>query len=799
MAKKNFIEYLQNPDTDRPALSAALRALIDDGIFFAELTVTGGTANAVQASLPDGVLFEQVQVFYIDIGTPNAGNVTISVDGATPIPALDYDGAQFAAGAWDGRLLLSNEGAALQSIIDRNTAVLAAQYAAQAEQSADLAGDKADAAEQSRQDAANEAGSAAGSATLAGQNADDAAAILLAFDKRYLGSKVADPATDNQGQPLLTGAQYFNETSDSLRIWDGAAWVVVGGIEVVEESDLDAALTMAMARIAYSVAQLKAIDTTRYNVAYLSSGGRSGVFTWVAGDFTALIASDTLGAIYMKADAVAASEGAWVRQYTGAVNIAWFGVSTASANNTAAYTAAISMLADGTEIFWPNEPGIFVGNFNATSKAFKLRGNGAKVRDFTSNIPIISMIGTSAVVTNTNGTATYGAEGILLPSVAGLAIGDIMFFWDQKSSGGVFGNRELLKVKSFSGLTVEVADMFRSEQTSTPISCNKLTPINDPAIVGFEARPSNAHNTDVLSIQFAQQAEISQCVVRNSTGRAIDFRYCFGLRAMGNKILDARDFGSGNGYGVAISHCRNVSVHNTYGRALRHAVDLEGTYCGDVVNTTHEGDVAGNSLTVVVPIHDGYGGNLVIEGVYGWNVYAPAVQLSAQGLANPLGHVMRDMTIRTVRLRSQAPVTDTVIGVYVQASYANLVIEDVQVEVKTGAEALNTASSCCVRLGGQCHGFSLIQGLKSRRLMCGIFASVDGTVPGGMPFVGLLVIKDVYIAYCNHAVWARGVKSIETHTIAASSVVGAVRTIATPHNGITTSTNVTVGNAGAVA
>lgn len=60
------------------------------------------------------------------------------------------------------------------------------------------------------------------------EDARDEALVILAqmqslydnFDDRYLGSKVSDPAVDNDGDPLIDGALYFNTTSNLMRIYD---------------------------------------------------------------------------------------------------------------------------------------------------------------------------------------------------------------------------------------------------------------------------------------------------------------------------------------------------------------------------------------------------------------------------------------------------------------------------------------------------------------------------------------------------------------------------------------------------
>ena len=77
---------------------------------------------------------------------------------------------------------------------------------------------------------AESAGGAAGVATTKAGEAvaarDAAAASYDAFGDRYLGSKYSDPTVDNDGNPLLTGALYWNDSAGQMRVWSGSAWVV---------------------------------------------------------------------------------------------------------------------------------------------------------------------------------------------------------------------------------------------------------------------------------------------------------------------------------------------------------------------------------------------------------------------------------------------------------------------------------------------------------------------------------------------------------------------------------------------
>ena len=44
------------------------------------------------------------------------------------------------------------------------------------------------------------------------------------FSDLYLGSQASDPSVDNDGDPLVTGAIYFNTTTNALKVYNGAGW-----------------------------------------------------------------------------------------------------------------------------------------------------------------------------------------------------------------------------------------------------------------------------------------------------------------------------------------------------------------------------------------------------------------------------------------------------------------------------------------------------------------------------------------------------------------------------------------------
>lgn len=82
----------------------------------------------------------------------------------------------------------------------------------------------ADAAAASASAAATSESNAAASASAASTSASNAASSYDAFDDRYLGSKASDPTLDNDGNALLTGALYWNSSTNKLKIYSGSAW-----------------------------------------------------------------------------------------------------------------------------------------------------------------------------------------------------------------------------------------------------------------------------------------------------------------------------------------------------------------------------------------------------------------------------------------------------------------------------------------------------------------------------------------------------------------------------------------------
>ena len=105
------------------------------------------------------------------------------------------------------------------------SATNAASSATAAASSASTATTQASNAASSASAAATSASNAATSESNAASSASAAAASYDSFDDRYLGAKSSAPTLDNDGNALLTGALYFNTSTNEMKVWSGSAWL----------------------------------------------------------------------------------------------------------------------------------------------------------------------------------------------------------------------------------------------------------------------------------------------------------------------------------------------------------------------------------------------------------------------------------------------------------------------------------------------------------------------------------------------------------------------------------------------
>lgn len=140
---------------------------------------------------------------------------------------------------------------------------------------------------------------------------------------------------------LVAGGIYlFMDLGNEYRlVSDQASAAIVAAAEAAR----DAALAAVPNAFPVDRAAMKALDTNSITAAYLKEPGREGQFLWRTGDYSSQVAADTAEGIYIKADDVAATDGAWVRAYSERVLPEWFGaVGDGETDDAAAIEAALA-------------------------------------------------------------------------------------------------------------------------------------------------------------------------------------------------------------------------------------------------------------------------------------------------------------------------------------------------------------------------------------------------------------------------------------------------------------------------
>ena len=147
----------------------------------------------------------------------STGNIFICVtahtsSGSQPL-TTNTDAAKWA-------LIVDAASATTSATAAASSATAAASSATAAASSATTSGNSATAAASSATAAASSATSAGSSATAAASSATSAASSLSTFQSQYHGAASSDPSSN-----LSTGDLYFNTSSNTLKVYNGSAWV----------------------------------------------------------------------------------------------------------------------------------------------------------------------------------------------------------------------------------------------------------------------------------------------------------------------------------------------------------------------------------------------------------------------------------------------------------------------------------------------------------------------------------------------------------------------------------------------
>ena len=239
-----YVSLAANNVNNNPASTSGFWVLLYSVEWNAGITYTEGAvvtvnnllyqslqnSNLNQNPTTEAAYWRLISLAYVSTITYTVGQNVVGPDGIfytalrttvgdTPASSpSDWVGTSVAAAASATAALASQVAAAASASTATTQAGLASTSAGTATTQAGIATTQAGIA-------TTQAGNASTSASAASSSAASAAASYDSFDDRYLGPKSSDPTLDNDGNPLLTGALYFNTVSNEMRVYSGAAWL----------------------------------------------------------------------------------------------------------------------------------------------------------------------------------------------------------------------------------------------------------------------------------------------------------------------------------------------------------------------------------------------------------------------------------------------------------------------------------------------------------------------------------------------------------------------------------------------
>lgn len=358
------------------------------------------------------------------------------------------------------------------------------------------------------------------------------------------------------------------------------------------KTDVDVRSYLGTAKNITSRANLRAVDTAKETAAFFDSS----IWLFTAGDFSTQIAADTFEGIYLKATAIAANVGAWVRQDAingQPINLRWFQVVNDGTDQYAKVQSAINLAPANSHIFMPY--GFTHNTAFTVGKALEFRGAGVK------QTQIISAATVSGFVITPN-----------------LSLNEIRFADFQLTQNGVPRTASTIGIGALN--------------TSLATGCGYLQ-IDNVAIRGYD---KNVH------LEFCQLYKITRCKFSNGNYGFYTHRCVNGTASQTISELNVL-------WGVYING-DSGSVSLSCGQLFEQCTMTQngsGSALGGNINVTYNEYVTVQNCMIDVPA-TGSGFNVQLVGVSRGNIIGnwvgaskgPGVELTTSTQINVLGNTI---------------------------------------------------------------------------------------------------------------------------------------------------------------
>lgn len=393
---------------------------------------------------------------------------------------------------------------------------------------------------------------------------------VQAYSDKALTVPVAQPITTINGRPTVSGTPiniYVSANDFSTTVENKNGTVVQTILNRSVSGDFTGSTTVA------EIANLLTVDTTLFTTAIVSDPIRGGIFEY---DVTQS-GTNNGGTIF----------NGWVRQYSGAVNVKWFGaIGDGVVDDTAAIQAALNTLKS---IFVPD--GVFLYNSSIFYTADKqsISGNGnlsilksangsvyINCDDFDDcsifNLQIDGSSGTNGGIRLTNGTSKYtiqkvyffqGGQRVWLFECDNVIVTDCIF---ENTGYGVL--QQFGFASSYVAVTNCIAKNMKLdfvEANCAATAPSKFWSINDNIFEGNENYPTLTGNEfRFVGITSVEGVTINGNMVQKVSGdAAIHLEDSLGDTVISGNVFDnCLGSGGNEGYIYLLNTAENTIISN---------------------------------------------------------------------------------------------------------------------------------------------------------------------------------------------------------------------------------------------
>lgn len=451
--------------------------------------------------------------------------------------------------------------------------------------------------------------------------------------------------------------------------------------------------------------------------------------------------------------------GRFIHNFEGNIDAIYFGVVPGLiSDQSAAFSNIVIGAKVGDIVSIPK--GDYLGNF-VSDKPITLNLNGGTITPANDTLPTISIRGSFEDRIPIVGNPVYGASSFTLNSAGTmLSSGDVIEMTDEAerpADSTPYINNELLKVLEVDGDTVYVEDIIRGTFNTGQVTVRKINSIKHVSIVNAVIDASNTHVFPSIWVSDCENVIIDNVVTKNTSGDAVRLDRCYGGQATNVYVNKPRQTGGGQGYGVVLNQCREISVENIHGDGTRHIIDCKSTY-NCVVDKVFEPNAVSSAVTLS---HNGFGGHITARNIFTAGP-SHAISISDQGFSvtNSTVQVLRDYVVDNVtHIYKNTTISTFNAAVRFSGDYGNVRISNINARFENGVDVTTISlQTNTIRFSGIAKGPLYIDNISAN--VTGAIVAITSTRTDTADVNNKKIITNLNADRCLNAFYAAGVGNV---------------------------------------